>query len=225
MEKFQYYLFNPRDLNESNLELSNLVYRSWKQIWTEEFAPVNIVPNSDDFNRNDVIACIMDVERNSLVGFHLYSAFDLRSQASLDHHYLSDCGDLIYAKIKSQGVNKVMSMEYLTVMPDYRGRKSPIPWGDVIISLGNHVMETSPWDGLIGTGRVDKNIEKKSSPLGSISCGIVKRMTIDCELLLIKKGTSKEFKDPDLAKFVSDLWNNKNSSVQLLTEKYNKKAV
>lgn len=175
--------------------------------------------NPDDFHRNEIIACI--TEGSKVVGFHLYSAFDLRSEAHCDHHYLKAYGEDTLKKFKSFGINTLMSMEYLTVLPEYRSRSSHVSWSEVIIALGSLVMENSPWDCLVGTGRKDLNVRRKSGKSGAQYFGTVLKMNYECEILMTQKGHVTPLEDPKMVQLVDGLWNKKNCYTKIISENEN----
>nr|BFD66392.1 hypothetical protein HAGR004_14140 [Bdellovibrio sp. HAGR004] len=227
MGNFKYHLFNPRELNSETAQLSNKIYEAWCAVYSEVLGSVNEPLNADDFHRNDIIVCITDGDRDDrVVGFHLYSVFDLRSRAHLDHHYMKAYNDLILAQFRARGINTLMSMEYLTVLPEYRSRNSDVNWSEIIIALGSRVMDASPWDCLVGTGRKDLNVRRKSGKSGTEFFGYVRKMNYECEVLMTQKGRVTPLADPKMAALTDQLWAEKNCHIPFLNQeiKSNKKA-
>lgn len=216
MGKFQYHLFNPRDLNPETAKLSNEVYRVWRAVYSDVLGKVGEPLNPDDFHRNDIVVCLTDDEK--VFGFHLYSSFDLRSEALCDHHYMKAFDQAIVDKFRSRGINTLMSMEYLTVIPEYRSRSSEVNWAEVIIALGSRVMEVSPWDCWVGTARKDLHVRRKAEKSGTAYFGSVMKMNYECEILMTAKGEVTPLADAKAAALVEQLWNERKSHVSLLQE-------
>ncbi|MFV8258059.1 hypothetical protein ACNQKP_09640 [Bdellovibrio bacteriovorus] len=216
MGKFQYHLFNPRDLNPETVKLSNDVYEVWRRVYSEVLGKVGEPLNPDDFHRNDIVVCLTD--NGKVFGFHLYSAFDLRSDALRDHHYMKAFDQAIIDKFKSRGINTLMSMEYLTVIPEYRSRSAEVNWAEIIIALGSKVMEASPWDCWVGTARKDLHVRRKAEKSGTAYFGSVMKMNYECEILMTAKGEVVPLPDPKSNALVENLWAEKRSHVTCLRE-------
>nr|BFD60038.1 hypothetical protein CKG001_21450 [Bdellovibrio sp. CKG001]BFD63444.1 hypothetical protein BdHM001_21250 [Bdellovibrio sp. HM001] len=228
MGNFKYHLFNPRELNSETAMLSNKIYEAWCAVYSEVLGAVNEPLNADDFHRNDIIVCITDGDKDDrIVGFHLYSVFDLRSKAHLDHHYMKAFDEVTLSRFRQRGITTLMSMEYLTVLPEYRSRNTDVNWSEIIIALGSRVMDVSPgWDAVIGTGRKDLHVRRKAAHSGLEYFGDVMKMNYVCEILLAQKGRITRFEDPKTAALVDSLWAEKNCHIPFLNQetKYNKKA-
>ncbi|WP_413292750.1 hypothetical protein ACLSU7_15125 [Bdellovibrio sp. HCB185ZH] len=216
MGRIQYHLFNPRSLSADTIKLSNDVYELWKTVYKEVLGKVGEPLNPDDFHRCDVIVALTDDSK--VFGFHLYSSFDLRSNALRDHHYMKAFDDIIIGKFKALGINNMMSMEYLTVAPEYRSRSSDVNWSEIIIALGSRVMEAGPWDCLVGTARRDLNVRRKAAKSGTNYFGSVIKMNYECEILMTKSGAVQPLSDPKAAALVDKLWSEKMNHTDLLDE-------
>ncbi|WP_413558619.1 hypothetical protein [Bdellovibrio sp. HCB209] len=216
MGKIQYHLFNPRELTADTVQLSNDVYQLWKNVYTEVLGKVGEPLNADDFHRCDVIVALTD--DNKVFGFHLYSSFDLRSDALRDHHYMKAFDEAIIQKFQSRGINTMMSMEYLTVAPEYRSRSSDVNWSELIIALGSKVMEAGPWDCLVGTARRDLNVRRKAAHSGANYFGSVIKMNYECEILMTKRGEVEQFADPKKADLLEKMWAEKKNHTMILDD-------
>ncbi len=214
MGRIQYHLFNPRELSADTIQLSNDVYELWKTVYKDVLGKVGEPLNPDDFHRCDVIVALTD--DNKVFGFHLYSSFDLRSNALRDHHYMKAFDDIIIGKFKARGINNMMSMEYLTVAPEYRSRNSEVNWSEIIIALGSKVMEAGPWDCLVGTARRDLNVRRKAAKSGSNYFGSVIKMNYECEILMIKRGEVRALEDAKAALLLEQLWAEKKNHTMII---------
>lgn len=213
--KYQYYLFNPRVLTLETSILANEVYCTWKDVYAGIFDKLH----TDDFYRNEIIACIKDVDANKIVAFHMYSCFDSRAKAHHEHRYMEAFPKNLVDTFINENATTYMSMEYLGVNPEYRTDVSGIKFADVIISLGMMVLEHSPWDGLLAVARMDYKIHEKAQKMGMRPVGHILRAQYPCELLFMKKSESKPLQDPFLAKMVENLWNTKINFTNIVIEK------
>lgn len=216
MGKFQYHLFNPRDLNPETVKLSNEVYRLWRAVYSDVLGKVGEPLNADDFHRNDVVVCLTD--NGKVFGFHLYSVFDLRSEALCDHHYMKAFDALTLQKFRDRGIRTIMSMEYLTVAPEYRSRSSGMNWSEIIIALGSQLMQESPWDCWVGTARKDLRVRQRAEKSGTTYFGSVMKMNYECEVLMTQKGEVSPLPDPEMRSLVDRLWAEKRSYISFLNQ-------
>lgn len=216
MGRIQYHLFNPRSLSADTIKLSNDVYSLWQTIYKDVLGKVGEPLNPDDFHRCDVIVALTDDSK--VFGFHLYSSFDLRSNALRDHHYMKAFDENIIEKFRNRGINTMMSMEYLTVSPEYRSRNSDVNWSEIIIALGSKVMEAGPWDCLVGTARRDLNVRRKAAKSGTNYFGSVVKMNYECEILMTKRGEVQPLPEPKSAQLLENLWNQKANHTAILDD-------
>ncbi|WP_374073870.1 hypothetical protein [Bdellovibrio bacteriovorus] len=217
--KYQYYLFNPRILSDETAELANQVYETWKSVYAGIFDSLH----TEDYYRNEIIACIKDMEANKIVAFHMYSCFDSRAVSHMEHRYMEPFTPELITQFEKEGASTYMSLEYLGVNPEYRTNVTGIKFADLTISLGLRVFENSPWDGLLAVARMDYKIHEKAQQMGMRPIGHILRAQYPCELLFLKKNETRALQDPFLAKMVDQLWASKVNYVQLLTEQAPKK--
>lgn len=203
--KYQYYLFNPRRLNNETAKLSNQVYAMWKNVYDGIFQSLH----TDDFYRNEIITCIKDIESDKVVAFHMYSGFDARSISHQEHRYMDAFGPELIAQFRKEGATTFMTMEYLGVNPEYLVKQTGIKFADVISGLGMEVLHASPWDGLLAVARMDYKIHQKAYSMGMRPFKQIMREQYPCELLFMLKHESIRVQDPKLDQLVRDLWANR----------------
>jgi hypothetical protein len=105
----QYLRFN---INAQNLNLVNLSYEFFKDIWKPVAKKLEFKLNYDDFLRSDVAHLLVeDGEPAALV---LASFFDLRIRACFDHSYFQKFPKGFTRQLRSDQCNNWMSFEYLT---------------------------------------------------------------------------------------------------------------
>lgn len=161
------YLLDPKPgENYEHREIYNQAFEVWKKTWTRAFSEMGSPPpNPDNFIRQNVILAI--AHGQEVAALHLYTIFDLRLQAHREHSYLTKhCTPKALAKLESQGVKRVMSMEYLCVDENYRSSKVGVNLSSVISGAGMEWAKEQRVDGVLGMARNEKNIDKLGKALG-----------------------------------------------------------
>lgn len=201
-----YFLFDLANFPKSYLPLLDQSYNIWEQTYTSILSASGEQVNPDDFWRAKILAVI---ERdNEVLGLHLYNSFDLSCPSSLKHSYFKYLSSEKTQEIRQKNINKLMTCEFLTVNPKYRGnKKEGISWGEVIVGLCSRVFIQSPWDGLIGISRMDFKVDKMSMSVGALSIGEVSRHKVDCKIIIATRNELKEHVNPSTEEIISTLWN------------------
>ncbi len=190
--------------------LQNRVYKLWYKEWQKVFSSDsrNFKPSADDFLRQDLMAVILD--SNNVVGFHFYSYFNLRRVETVNHSYFDQIEKSSFEKLKVKNMNIVMSMEYLTVLPDYRKKESHFPWGEILISLGTRVLNSSHADVAFGTPRSDVKVNKMAEKLGCETLqAAVSKYDYKCEVMIFPRDRESVHPDKLIQNQISSLWENR----------------
>lgn len=210
-KRLRYYVV-PLDIHAPDGEsVVQSVYDSWYQVWKAVFSADNrdFEPDTDDFLRqNTVVAIFYENREPELVGFHLYSFFDLRQKLRGKHSYFQGVTADSFQSLKNRDLNCVMSMEYLTVMPKFRKQVSQIPWGEVIIALGLKYMQTTSGDTAFGTARRDVKVDNMASKLGfeNLQESIFK-YDYECAVITCPKSRICDHPDAPTNNLIQQLWN------------------
>lgn len=207
---YQYVVIPKNCPTPQSLEMYHMIYEAWLELWRGVFSEGNraFEPDTDDFLRQDYVVGIFD--QGNLVGFHLYSFFDLRKKMCTKHSYFNGIDPQSFEKLKADNINNVMTMEYLSVMPNYRKKFSNIPWGEVLIALGLQLMKTTAGDAAFGTARVDVKVDSMASQLGfhELQSQIAK-YDYSCAVIACPKKSVREHSDEKIRKLIQDLWSNR----------------
>lgn len=208
--KIQYWIMRnggPEGLT-SDRKLRNLVYSRWWEIWRDVYRKVgrDDAISADGFFRQHLLVCLT-AGASEPIGFHLYTFFDLDALADLSHSYFHGVTDISMARLRRLGMKRVMSMEYLTVTPEWRKHESGIPWGDVLVALGQRVMETSGFDASLGMPRVDIGVNRVGDRLGWQTIQQeIDRKNLHCSFMACAAGAASPHPDPKIQEFIEVLW-------------------
>lgn len=215
----QYYLLSARKPLPEQIELHDKVFQFWMNIWKPTLAELNY-PDShlhEDFIRQDLISCIC--HKDQVVGVLLFSFYSLGAQAIMDFRYMKDnFNDLYFNKIKQFGVKSVMSMQYLAVHADWRGRRNPAapPITTLLTGLANNVRDLYDIDAGIAPARRDYDSGGACLTLGG-DCIIESLIShnVDCYLVANIKGRTHSHPDLNIQKQVDQLWSSRIDSHQV----------
>lgn len=211
---YKYHLIELGNIYDSSINLVEQSYILWEKTYTEILKDSGEILDPDAFWRSRILAVIENDKE--VIGMHLYNAFDLRIKSINKHSYFTHIDPIKIEEIKSSRINSLMTCEFLTVHPDFRGKKVDIPMAQIIVGLCSNVLTHSPWDALIGISRVDYKVDKMSAEIGANSFGDTKRHNIDCKLVLARKDQIKSIDQKETLDLVLKLWSQKNNLTNLI---------
>lgn len=203
----KYVVISSLNSDDKSIEVMSQVYDSWTQIWQKVFSNEtrNFNLDPDDFFRQNLVVGLF--QNDVLVAFHLYSFFDLRFKSITQHSYFKGIDPISFDNLRSQKLHRVMSMEYLTVMPEFRKNGSQIPWGEIIISLGLNVLKTLNCDIAFGTARRDVKVNKMGDRIGfDILQSPIQKYDYDCEVMYFAQKKQLHHPDPKVQSLIEELW-------------------
>ena len=207
---YQYVLIPRQTADIDLIGLQNQVYRSWFAEWQKVFSSNSrdFKPSADDFLRQDMMAVILSGEK--IVGFHFYSFFNLLRLEMSEHSYFDQIEKSSFENLRIKNLANVMSMEYLTVLPDFRKKEAFFPWGEILISLGLKVLNSSEGQVAFGTPRSDVKVNKMGEKLGfqTLQSAILK-YDYKCEVMYYPRGNDSVHPEAIVENQISTLWKNR----------------
>lgn len=169
LNHLQYFIFAPKSgLVSDREDVYHAAYRTWRGVWSDVFKEIEHQGelSSDEFIRHD-LACVI-MSGTGVAAVHLYSYFDLTKPIQLERKYLTENFDEFALKaIQKQGCRKVMTMEYLTVAPSFRGAKAGYAFAEILIALGLRSFLSDPaLEGVIACTRNSRKVNAMAEALG-----------------------------------------------------------
>ncbi len=168
MSDFSYVILPGRFYKDEEKPLFEKAYRFWRENWDAVYKELNagFKVNPDDFFKQDFIPVI--VHEENIVAIHLYSLYDIRSDVSLEHSYLShNFNHSYFEDLRRKNIEKVMSMESLFVNPAYRKSKTGISMVHVLGSLGQRVfLNYTDAHAIIAPARNDNKVSNVAYEIG-----------------------------------------------------------
>jgi hypothetical protein len=205
---YQYYLLPSANPPPHLVNEHNKIYLFWLKLWRDLCRDLKVsdAQLEEDFHRQDLIAALC--ADSGVMAVHLYSFFSIESLAAREHRYLaSNYPPSFFEQLKIQGVNTVMSMEYMTVNPEWRKRKSDIHIGAVLASLGLSLLDYYSIDAAIAPARRDHKVHELAHTFGGESIlENVQNHNIACDLISIRKDKLQAHPQSAVESTRIDLW-------------------
>lgn len=207
LELLRYYVLPSANPPPHLVEMHNSIYRMWHSVWTQTFRELGLDPAClpDEFLRQDFITSI--VHGAQPVTVHLYSFFSIDCLAAREHAYLNgNYPEIYFEKVKRLGIRDVMSMEYMTVHPDWRRARYPIVAGGLALQM----MKLYGGEAAIAPARRDHKVHELAPMYGGMS--LIEKVlnhNVECDLLLCRRSTMKPHDDPQIQETVDHLWANR----------------
>jgi hypothetical protein len=213
MNQYQFKILDPRRIgqNPEDVKFSNQLYQTWTQAFSKVVVEAGGTLDPDDYFRNDFALIIFDQQK--ILGFSMCTEFDLRLKACQDHHYWRAMQPETIRKLQGNNIHRLMSMEYFTVLPDWRQvTRRQVSWAEVIVGLGLLYQDQFPIDAMVGTPRADIRISGLSARMGGVPVQEpIMKMNYPCSVHVFSKievGT-RHFANPLTEKWSHELWNQK----------------
>ena len=175
----------------------------WKKVYEDAGSPASFLP--DDFLRQDVI-CGLFHEKQA-VALHLYSLFNVSSQAVLDHRYFAFYPPEYIAHLRERNSPYVMSMEFLTVHPECRKKDTGVSLGDVLCGCGVEVLKSVGAHAAVAPARKDVGAHEMARKIGFVAWqeNVVKRNFV-CDLMIAFRDQMHAPEDPFVRNLSTNLW-------------------
>ena len=202
---FRYYLLSPHLVHSEYATLFNTIYDAWKTSFTEVVEGAGGTLDPDDFFRNDIVTAITHNEE--VVGMSTMTMFDLNLRSSHEHHYIRALEGSTVDRLQREGLHRLISIEYLNVLPAWRKSHSHVRWTEVLIGLGLKVMDDSAANIIMGTPRTDVKVIDVCKNLEAIEVQPpILKMNYPCAVVIFHKNPVRRFGDATTGQYVERLY-------------------
>lgn len=203
MPRISYQIVPLHNASESEKKLLDDVYSLWEETFGHVLNSAGVELDHNDFFRCHAAGVLMF--KNEIVGFNLFTTFDLELKAHRNHNYFRELDPHFVKSVTKHG-SKIMTMEYFTLSPLWRKQSQEIPWGEILTGLGLYYMDHSPADIVVGTPRVDLKVDAMCERLGATIQGHVEKMNYKCAVAVFEKKVERYFENPLTHHWVKKLW-------------------
>lgn len=136
--------------------LYDKAYDYWLKFWNQVYVDNGTTDQADgaDFQRADIVALL--ISGDEIASMHLYSIVNLENAASSHYPYFAgEHGRSFYEALKPLSLKTAMTLEYLTVNPDWRKSKIGFSLTPVVCGLAYEIQKTLKVDVTLGRCRQD----------------------------------------------------------------------
>jgi len=213
LEKLKYTILDKDKalLSPESADLYNNVYRYWKKTWRDILIKAGSPQtwSADDFFRQTFIPVV--TYGDEIVAANCSTIFDLRSECLKDMKYFSIFNQNVYTWLENHRVQKLMTMEFLSVQEKWREQHVGFSFAEVLIGLGSKIIEEHGLCAAIGISVKAAKITEKSSRLAyELVTDDVERGMIPCDVVCLDAKKSAPHQDAQTNKIINFLWENKN---------------
>lgn len=211
MKKYNLTVMRPQFLSSTHeINELNSLYSMWRKTFSAVVNPKGAQVDPDDFFRQNFIFCLK--HEAEIMGFALGTVFDLRVQNHKEHHFIGSLNPFTVEKIRQSGLDRILSLEYLTLETEWRKKSTEVLWAEVLIAVGILFADHNPEiiDGLIGTPRNDIKMNNVGNNAGftTIQDEIFK-MDYPCAVQINPIQKNRIFKNPQTDEMARSLWNSR----------------
>ncbi len=208
MKDISYLILSGKSaFHPSEADLRNQAYAAWYKLWDETYkaSGSDYKLTSDEFSRQDLVTVVKVGDQ--VAALHLYSFFDLQSQSDLSTKYFHFFSEFYLKQLQELKVRSVMSMEFLTVLPEFRKSVVGFSLGSVIAQLGTYVFRESAVDAIVAPARTDLGVHKMAHDIGFVSIEKdTNQRGFNCDLIACLQGHQKPSADLSVHRNASQLW-------------------
>lgn len=182
-------------------------YLFWKRFWTQVLRENGTTETvrADEFLRQDRVTCLAFGDR--IVAMHAYTFFDLRYLATRDHAYFKRYTEKFFRELERRGVSRVMTMEFFSVEPEWRGSRVGVSLASVLAGLGLKIAREEGVQATISIARTDIGAAKIGHEYGAVSLDTgVNVFNTPCDLVAFFPELIHDHADPVVNDLVSHFW-------------------
>lgn len=209
--EMSYHIVGRHNLMQDVIPLRNQTFAAWQEVWEAVYhkSDSNYLLKSEEFERQDLVTCIKI--RDKIAAIHLYSFHHLDSRSCRKTHYFDFFSDSYFETLERHRVKTAMSMEFLTVLPEFRKATVGFSLASTLIRLGAKVWEQADADAIIAPARNDVRVNELAYDIG-FRCleKETRQRGFTCDLIALFRGDHKPSADPLVNEAATTLWERKN---------------
>jgi hypothetical protein len=188
-------------------EKYNQAYEHWKATWKRTFARRGKLDyfNAYDFLRQDFVSTIF--YRDEVVSQNLSTFFSMANPITRDTAYFWQFNELADDFFKTHEVDKILSIEYISVNPKYSTRRSGFHFSDIGVGLGLELVKHFGADATTGMPRRVAGVDEIGRRYGyrTIRSNISKA-GLGLDLAVALRDEIKLHPDKKTRDLILDLW-------------------
>ncbi len=206
MQGFKYHILPLHSPHESHHSLIDQIYHLWENTFSDVLGNAGAELNPDDFFRSDAAGILQ--YHDEIVGFNLFTLFDLNLTPHRHHKYFRDLTTETILHLQ-KNYKRLFTAEYFTLSPEWRRSVQHIPWSEILTGLALQYLDCSEVHAVVGTPRVDLRVDQMCQRLGATPLqSAITKMNYPCAVMLFEKQIVRKFHNPTTHFWVKSLWKN-----------------
>lgn len=170
--------------------------------------------------RQDLAVAVVSKRSGEVIGCHLYTVYNLASNASLNSEYFHYISRESTEHMKTNDLNICMSMEYLGINPEWTINPAKIGFGKLMVALGTFVAEALECDCALGMPIGGTKVDKMIANLGGYTIqDNIQKYGYELQLMVMPARPRINSEDPLIAQWAARLWAERQDHTGLTVKK------
>lgn len=167
LSEISYSIFHGPSFATSKTELHHQIFHEWRNFWEKHYEETQSSSKlfSDELLRTTFVLVLH--KANTPIGILFCSHWNLWNPVHQHSRYLSQYPKEAKAHFESLDYKNVLSLEYLTIHPDWRFQNSKLPLSEVLLGLGLKIFYyDNELDGVISIARRVVKVQDRMAAWG-----------------------------------------------------------
>lgn len=204
------------DVPASKVSLVSNCYQVWKDVYTPILKEAGEVLSADFFYRSKMLSVIHDGNHKP-IAFSLLNNMHTEILGVIEQTYFEPAPSDFKALLIGEK-EQVMTIEWVTVHPDERGKFTKIQPVDLVMGLTFRLAQFSPYTSVMGFSRVDMKADRIAGRYGPRPYGEVTRHNITCKVMFAKTSELVSHPLSQVQALIDELWNSKENHSPLVKD-------
>jgi hypothetical protein len=175
----------------------------WRQVYEPILHKNKETLDLDHFLRSRYLSILHG--SNKIFAFCLHNPFLVQDSFFLENSYFKYCTPYAKAMI-FETTERILSLEWLTANPLFRGKISGINYNEYLLSLTFHWMKENRFSAMMGYSRTDYKADKAAEKFGASAIDTVQRHGIECKIMLAYSNRIITHPDPEQAQVIYQIY-------------------
>jgi hypothetical protein len=196
--------------------LYNAAYAYWKKTWSDFFEKAGSPPgalNIENFMRHSFVITLH--RGDTIAGMLLSSMFHLEAATTYDHPCIRPFPESVLGAMRRQGSGLCITGEYLSVSRDFRREVMGISLAEIMSGLLVRIFRELEIEMALAATVRSAKVDEICKKLGYQELGSYLKIGVDCIMLACSQQTSREHPDPEVARLVRQLWDQRRDETGL----------
>ncbi|MEZ0390718.1 MAG: hypothetical protein ACAH59_00785 [Pseudobdellovibrionaceae bacterium] len=212
----KYEIISLADVPTAKTTLVSHCFQTWKEVYEPILTEAHETLSADYFYRCKMLSVLHDGEQNP-IAFSLLNNMNSQLAGVLDLSYFEPAPEAFKKRLQNQK-EQVMTIEWVTVHPNQRGKFTKIQPADLIMGLTLKLATYTPYTAVMGYSRVDMKADKIGGKYGPQPYAEINRHGIVCKVMFAKTSELHGHPLQKVQSLIDELWTQKENHSSLVKE-------